>query len=65
MLPHHARTLLSDPEEQRCAALHLEKHRAAYALSHAVLRLALSQYAPGIGAFQVPCHEAAALFAQL
>jgi 4'-phosphopantetheinyl transferase len=42
----HARTLLSDAEERRCAAFRLEKHRAAYALSHAMLRLVLSEYAP-------------------
>lgn len=41
-----ARTLLSAAEKNRCAAFHMEKHRAEYALSHAMLRLALSEYAP-------------------
>jgi 4'-phosphopantetheinyl transferase len=39
-------TLLSDAEKQKCAAFHLEKHRNEYALSHAMLRLVLSEYAP-------------------
>lgn len=39
-------TLLSDAEKHRCAAFHLEKHRTEYALSHAMLRLVLSEYAP-------------------
>ena len=42
----HAMTLLSHAEKKRCAAFHLEKHGAEYAVSHAMLRLALSQYAP-------------------
>jgi 4'-phosphopantetheinyl transferase len=42
----HAITLLSAAEKKRCAAFHFEKHRAEYALSHAMLRLALSEYAP-------------------
>ncbi len=42
----HAMTLLSDPEKKRCAAFHFERHRAEYAISHAMLRLALSEYAP-------------------
>jgi 4'-phosphopantetheinyl transferase len=42
----HARTLLSDAEKKRCAAFHMEKHGAEYALSHAMLRLVLSEYAP-------------------
>jgi len=41
-----AMTLLSTAEKTRCAAFHREKHRAEYALSHAMLRLALSEYAP-------------------
>jgi 4'-phosphopantetheinyl transferase len=41
----HARTLLSDTEKKRHAAFHFDKHRAEYALSHAILRLALSEYA--------------------
>ncbi|MBZ5678116.1 MAG: 4'-phosphopantetheinyl transferase superfamily protein [Acidobacteriia bacterium] len=41
-----AMTLLSDAEKNRCAAFHMEKHAAEYALSHAMLRLALSEYAP-------------------
>ena len=39
-------TLLSDAEKHRCAAFRLEKHRTEYVLSHAVLRLVLSEYAP-------------------
>ena len=42
----YAMTLLSDAEKQRCAAFYFEKHRTEYALSHAMLRLALSEYAP-------------------
>jgi 4'-phosphopantetheinyl transferase len=42
----HAITLLSGAENQRCAAFHMEKHRAEYAISHAMLRLVLSEYAP-------------------
>jgi len=42
----HAMTLLSDAEKKRLAAFHFEKHRAEYALSHAMVRLALSEYAP-------------------
>jgi 4'-phosphopantetheinyl transferase len=42
----HAMTLLSDAEKRRCAAFHLDRHRAEYALSHAMLRLVLSEYAP-------------------
>jgi 4'-phosphopantetheinyl transferase len=42
----HAITLLSDAEKKRCTAFHMEKHRAEYALSHAMLRLVLSEYAP-------------------
>ena len=42
----HAITLLSDTEKNRYAAFHFEKHAAEYALSHAMLRLALSEYAP-------------------
>ena len=38
----YAMTLLSDAEKQRCAAFYFEKHRTEYALSHAMLRLALS-----------------------
>jgi 4'-phosphopantetheinyl transferase len=41
-----AMTLLSTAEKTRCAALHTEKHRAEYALSHAMVRVALSEYAP-------------------
>jgi len=41
-----AMTLLSDAEKKRCAAFHMEKHHAEYALSRAMLRLVLSQYAP-------------------
>jgi 4'-phosphopantetheinyl transferase len=41
-----AMILLSSAEKTRCAAFHMEKHRAEYALSHAMLRLALSEYAP-------------------
>ncbi len=42
----YAMTLLSDAEKRRCAAFHSEKHRTEYALSHAMLRLVLSEYAP-------------------
>ena len=42
----YAMTLLSDAEKHRCGAFHLEKHRTEYALSHAMLRLMLSEYAP-------------------
>lgn len=42
----YAMTLLSDAERQRCAAFYFEKHRTEYALSHAILRLVLSEYAP-------------------
>jgi 4'-phosphopantetheinyl transferase len=42
----YAMTLLSDAEKHRCAAFHLERHRTEYALSHAMLRLVLSEYAP-------------------
>jgi 4'-phosphopantetheinyl transferase len=42
----YAMTLLSDAEKQRCAAFYFEKHRTEYALSHAVLRLVLAEYAP-------------------
>lgn len=42
----HAMTLLSNEEKRRCAAFHFDKHRIEFALSHAMLRLALSQYAP-------------------
>jgi 4'-phosphopantetheinyl transferase len=42
----HATALLSDAEKKRLAAFHFEKHRAEYALSHAMVRLALSEYAP-------------------
>src|ERR1700733_10368688 len=42
----HAMTLLSDAEKKRLAAFHFNKHRAEYALSHAISRLALSEYAP-------------------
>jgi len=42
----HALTLLNDGEKRRAAAFHFEKHRAAYTLSHAMLRLTLSQYVP-------------------
>jgi 4'-phosphopantetheinyl transferase len=38
--------LLDETERQRCARFHFEKHRAQFALSHAMLRLALSEYAP-------------------
>ena len=41
----HALTLLNDAEKRRAAAFHFDKHRAAYTLSHAMLRLVLSQYA--------------------
>ena len=41
-----AMTLLSDAEKKRRAAFHREKHGAEYALSHAMLRLVLSEYAP-------------------
>src|SRR5690349_4477102 len=47
--PQHlavALTLLSDAEKKRRAAFHVEKHADEYALSHAMLRLALSEYAP-------------------
>ena len=40
-----AMTILSDAEKKRRAAFHREKHGAEYALSHAMLRLVLSQYA--------------------
>jgi len=42
----HAMTLLNDAEKKRCAAFHFDKQRAEYTLSHAMLRLALSEYAP-------------------
>jgi 4'-phosphopantetheinyl transferase len=42
----YAMTLLSDAEKRKCAAFHFEKHRAEYALSHAMLRLVLSEYGP-------------------
>jgi 4'-phosphopantetheinyl transferase len=42
----HARTILSDPEKQRCAAFRSDRHQTEYALSRAMLRLALSEYAP-------------------
>ena len=42
----HASTLLSNAEKKRCAEFHFEKHRAEYLLSHAMVRLALSEYAP-------------------
>jgi 4'-phosphopantetheinyl transferase len=42
----YAMTLLSDAERVRCAAFYFEKHRTEYALSHAILRLVLSEYAP-------------------
>jgi 4'-phosphopantetheinyl transferase len=42
----YAMTLLSDAEKQRCAAFYFEKHRTEYALSHAILRLVLAEYAP-------------------
>jgi 4'-phosphopantetheinyl transferase len=45
-LLEYARTLLSRPERQRCAAFYFENHRTEYALSHAILRLVLSEYAP-------------------
>jgi len=41
----HAMTLLSDQEERGCAAFHVDKHRTEYALSHAIVRLVLSEYA--------------------
>jgi 4'-phosphopantetheinyl transferase len=47
--PQHlalATALLSDAEKQRRAAFHMEKHGTEYALSHAMLRLVLSEYAP-------------------
>ena len=37
--------LLDDTERRRHAAFHIEKPRTEYALSHAILRLALSEYA--------------------
>jgi 4'-phosphopantetheinyl transferase len=43
---NRAMSLLSDPEKTKCAAFHFDQHRAEYALSHAMLRLALSEYAP-------------------
>ena len=42
----HAMALLSDAETKRHAAFHMEKHGVEYALSHAMLRLVLSEYAP-------------------
>jgi 4'-phosphopantetheinyl transferase len=42
----HAMTLLSDAEKCRSEAFYFEKHRTEYALSHAMLRLVLSEYAP-------------------
>ena len=42
----YAMTLLSGAEKQRCAGFYFERHRAEYALSHAMLRLVLSEYAP-------------------
>src|SRR4051794_8862515 len=42
----YAMTLLSHAEKQRRAAFYFEKHRTEYALSHAIVRLVLSQYAP-------------------
>jgi 4'-phosphopantetheinyl transferase len=42
----HARKLLNDEEKTRCAAFHRGKNGAEYALSHAMLRLVLSEYAP-------------------
>src|ERR1700730_11780446 len=42
----YAMTLLSDAETAKRAAFYFEKHRTEYALSHAILRLVLSEYAP-------------------
>jgi 4'-phosphopantetheinyl transferase len=42
----HAMALLSPAEKRRCATFHFDKHRTEYLLSHAMLRLALSEYAP-------------------
>jgi 4'-phosphopantetheinyl transferase len=42
----HALVLLNDTEKSRAAAFHFEKHRAAYTISHAMLRVVLSEYAP-------------------
>jgi 4'-phosphopantetheinyl transferase len=42
----HAMMLLSDEEKRRCAAFHFDKHRTEYVISHAMLRLVLSEYAP-------------------
>jgi len=41
-----AMTLLSGAEKKRRAAFHTEKQQAEYALSHAMVRLVLSEYAP-------------------
>jgi 4'-phosphopantetheinyl transferase len=40
-----ASAVLNDVEKRRAAAFHFEKHRVQYALSHAMLRAVLSQYA--------------------
>ena len=42
----HAKSLLNDAEKRRSAAFHVEKHRAVYTLTHAMLRVVLSEYAP-------------------
>lgn len=42
----YAVSLLSAGERERWAAFRFDKHRAEYALSHALVRLALSEYAP-------------------
>jgi len=42
----HALTLLNDAEKTRASTFHFEKLRTEYVLSHAMLRLVLSEYSP-------------------
>jgi 4'-phosphopantetheinyl transferase len=42
----YAMTILSDAEKHKCAEFYFEKQRAEYAVSHAIVRLMLSEYAP-------------------